>query len=186
MAFHTRSGALDLDLIGGTLWLELWDPRPLVHDVNTMICPVAYGQSSSASVGAVPEEESTRHHKFEVTGWNGQGFWKVVSSVQDISESSKIMTMESKARKNLWISVHLREGKCAKLSGGWHMNTATLFREIRIYFASVRSPKRFIHARSPTTTQTSTHPFFFFSTLDILQEEVHLRFDHDGTRLLGC
>ena len=50
------SGALNLDLIGGTLWLDLWDPRPFVHDANTMICPVAYGQSSSSSAGAVPKE----------------------------------------------------------------------------------------------------------------------------------
>ena len=31
---------LDLDLIGGTLWLELWDPRPFVHGASTLICPV--------------------------------------------------------------------------------------------------------------------------------------------------
>ena len=32
-----EKGTLDLDLIGGTLWLELW---------NTLVCPVAYGNSS--------------------------------------------------------------------------------------------------------------------------------------------
>ena len=25
---------LDLDLIGGTLWLELWGPRPFVHGAS--------------------------------------------------------------------------------------------------------------------------------------------------------
>ena len=49
-------GALDLDLIGGSLWLEHWDPRPFVHDANMMICRVAYGQSSGSSAGTVPEE----------------------------------------------------------------------------------------------------------------------------------
>ena len=49
------SGALDLDLTGATHRLELMDPRPFVHDTNT-ICPVAYGHSSSSSSGAAPAE----------------------------------------------------------------------------------------------------------------------------------
>ena len=51
-----RSNALDLDLIGRTLWLELWDPRPFVHHGNKMIFPVGCGQSSSSSSGAAPVE----------------------------------------------------------------------------------------------------------------------------------
>ena len=51
-----EKGTLDPALIGGTLWFELWDPRPIVHGANTFICLVAHGQSSSSSAGAVPEE----------------------------------------------------------------------------------------------------------------------------------
>ena len=49
-------GTLDLDLIGGTLWLELWAPRRFVHGANTLICSVCHGNSSGSNLEAVSEE----------------------------------------------------------------------------------------------------------------------------------
>ena len=46
----------DLDLIGGTLWLELWAPRRFVHGANTLICSVCHGNSSGSNSEAVSEE----------------------------------------------------------------------------------------------------------------------------------
>ena len=51
-----EKGTLDLDLIGGTLWLELWDPRPFVHGASTLICPVSHGNSSGSRLETVSEE----------------------------------------------------------------------------------------------------------------------------------
>ena len=49
-------GTLDMDLIGGTLCLELWDPRPFVRGANTLICPVSHGSSSGSRMETVSEE----------------------------------------------------------------------------------------------------------------------------------
>ena len=51
-----EKGTLDLDLIGGRLWLELWDSRPFVRDANTLICPVTHGNSSGSRLETVCEE----------------------------------------------------------------------------------------------------------------------------------
>ena len=50
------TGTLDLDLIGGTLRLELRAPRPLVHGANTLICSFCHGTSSGSHLEAVSEE----------------------------------------------------------------------------------------------------------------------------------
>ena len=47
---------MDLDFIGGTLWLELQDPRPLIHGANTLICLVSHGNSSASRLETVSEE----------------------------------------------------------------------------------------------------------------------------------
>ena len=51
-----EKGTLDLDLVGGTLWLDLLDPRPFVHGANTLICPVSHGNSSGSRLEAVSEK----------------------------------------------------------------------------------------------------------------------------------
>ena len=51
-----EQGTLDLDLIGGTPWLELWDPRSFVHGANTLIFPVSHGNSSGSLLETVSGE----------------------------------------------------------------------------------------------------------------------------------
>ena len=46
---------LDLDLVGSTLWLELWDPRPFVRGANMWICLVSHGNSSRSRWETVSE-----------------------------------------------------------------------------------------------------------------------------------
>ena len=52
----SEKGTLGLDLIGGTLWLELWDPRPFVHGANTLVCPISHGNSSGLRLETVSGE----------------------------------------------------------------------------------------------------------------------------------
>ena len=65
-----EKASLDLDLIGGTLWLKLWDPRPFFHGANTLICPVYHGNFSGSRLETVSEESGTFTH------WNGRN-WPV-------------------------------------------------------------------------------------------------------------
>ena len=51
-----EKGTPDLDLIGGTLWLELWDLRTFFRGANTLFCIVSHGNSSGSRLENVSEE----------------------------------------------------------------------------------------------------------------------------------
>ena len=77
----TEKVTLDLDLIGGTLWLELWDPRPFVHGANTLICLVSHGNSCGSRLETVSEDGENGDYKF--TYWNGRN-WQVAYRSQTV------------------------------------------------------------------------------------------------------